>query len=145
MTKYLLLALMIVATPALSQVEIERAWARATAPGAKTGAGYMVIRNKSSSPDRLVGGESAVAARVETHVHIREGQVMRMRKVEGFDIPANGTFELKPGGPHLMFMDIRRPFKEGEKIAVTLKFEKAKAVTVDFHVGRLGAPAHPMH
>ncbi len=143
--RYLVLALMLAATPAWSQVDIEKAWARATPPGAKAGAGYMVIRNKSSSPDRLVGAESAVAARVETHVHIKEGDVYRMRQVNGFDIPADGTFELKPGGPHLMFMDIRRPFKEGEKIPVTLKFEKAKQITVDFHVGRLGAPAHPTH
>jgi copper(I)-binding protein len=143
--RYLAWALMLAATPALSQVEIENAWARATAPGAKTGAGYMVMRNKSAAPDRLVGVESAVAARVETHVHIKEGDVYRMRQVEGFDIPAGGSFELKPGGAHLMFMDIRRPFKEGEKIPVTLKFEKAKALTVDFHVGRLGAPGHPKH
>jgi hypothetical protein len=68
-----------------------------------------------------------------------------MRKVEGFDIPAKGTFELKPGGPHLMFMDIKRPFKEGETIPVTLKLEKAKEITVEFHVGRLGAPAYPKH
>ena len=145
MMKYLVLTLMVAATPALAQVEIEKAWARATPPGAKAGAGYMVIRNKSSSPDRLVGAESAAAARVETHVHIKEGEVMRMRQVQGFDIPANGTLELKPGGPHLMFMDIKRPFSEGEKIPVTLRFEKAKEVAVDFHVGRLGAPAHPKH
>jgi len=143
--KHVLFALMLVATPALSQVEIENAWARATPPGAKTGAGYMVIRNKSAAPDRLVGAQSAASARVETHVHIREGDVYRMRQVEGYDVPANGSFELKPGGAHLMFVDIRRPFKEGEKIPVTLKFEKAKDITVEFHVGRLGAPAHPKH
>lgn len=143
--RYLLWALMLVAAPAFSQVEIENAWARATPPGAKTGAGYMVVRNKSASPDRLLGAESAVAARVETHVHIKEGDVYRMRKADGFDIPAHGSLELKPGGPHLMFMDIKRAFKEGEKIPVTLKFEKGKEITVDFHVGRLGAPAHPMH
>lgn len=143
--KYVLLALMLVAGPAFSQVQIENAWARATPPGAKTGAAYMVIRNQSASPDRLIGAESALAARVETHVHIKEGEVMRMREVNGFDIPANGSFELKPGGPHLMFVDIRKPFKEGEKIAVTLKFEKAGATPVEFNVGRMGAAAHPKH
>lgn len=143
--KYFVLGLMLVATPAISQVEIENAWARATAPGAKNGAGYMLIRNKSAVPDRLVGAQSSVSARVETHVHIKEGDVFRMREVKGYDIPANGSFELKPGGAHLMFVDIRRAFKEGEKFPVTLKFEKAKDITVDFHVGRLGAPAHPKH
>jgi copper(I)-binding protein len=143
--KYALLGLMLAAAPAFAQVEIENAWARATAPGAKTGAGYMVIRNKSASPDRLVGAGCAVAARVETHVHIKEGDVFRMREVKGLDIPANGSLELKPGGAHLMFMEIRRPFKEGEKIPVTLKFEGAGEITVELHVGRLGAAAHPMH
>jgi periplasmic copper chaperone A len=143
--KYLVLGFMLVATPALAQVEIETPWARATAPGARTGAGYMVIRNKSASPDRLVGAESAVSARVETHMHTKEGDIFRMREVQGFDIPAKGSFELKPGGAHLMFTDIRRPFKEGENIPVTLKFEKAGDLTVEFHVGRLGAPAHPKH
>jgi hypothetical protein len=73
---------------------------------------------------------------------------MKMREVPGYDIPAGGVFELKPGGPHLMFMDIRRPFKEGEKVPVKLKFEKAGEVGADFHVGRLsgGAPAaHHKH
>ncbi len=145
MMKYVWLVLTLIAAPAWAQVEIENAWARATPPGAKTGGAYMVIHNKSSSPERLVGAESAAAARVETHVHIKEGEVMRMREVKGFDIPANGRFELKPGGPHLMFVDIRKPFKEGEKIPVTLKFEKAGAVPVEFNVGRMGASAHPMH
>lgn len=145
MIKWLLAGLLLAAAPALAQVEVENPWARATPPGAKTGAGYMTIRNKSASADRLVGAESTLAARVETHVHIKDGDVMRMRQVDGFDLPANGAFELKPGGPHLMFMDIKRAFKEGEKIPVTLKFEKAKELTVEFHVGRLGAAAHPKH
>ena len=143
--KYALLGLMLVAAPAFSQVEIENPWARATAPGAKTAAGYMVIRNRSASPDRLVRAESPVAARVETHVHIKEGDVLRMREVKGLDIPANASLELKPGGAHLMFMDIRRPFREGETIPVTLEFESASTIKVELHVGRLGAPAHPKH
>lgn len=131
---------------AVAQIDIQNAWSRATAPGAKVGAGYMVIHNRSAAPDRLVSASSSAAARVETHVHIREGDVMRMREVKGYDIPANGTFELKPGGAHLMFMDIRQPFKEGERIPATLKFEKAGEVRVEFHVGRLTAPSvHPKH
>ncbi|HWD22672.1 MAG TPA: copper chaperone PCu(A)C [Burkholderiales bacterium] len=143
--KYALLGLMLAAAPAFAQVEIENAWARATPPGAKTGAGYMVVRNKSASSDRLLSAESPAAARVETHVHIKEGDVLRMREVKGLDIPADGSLELKPGGAHLMFIEIRRPFKEGEKIPVTLKFESAREITVELHVGRLGAAAHPKH
>jgi hypothetical protein len=140
--------LLMSAMPAFAQVAIDKPWARATAPGAKVAAGYMVVRNRAAVADKLVGASSPVAARVETHVHIHEGGVMKMREVPGYDIPAGGVFELKPGGPHLMFMDIRRPFKEGEKVPVKLKFEKAGEVEAEFHVGRLsgGAPAaHHKH
>jgi copper(I)-binding protein len=71
------------------------------------------------------------------HVHIHDGDVMRMRQVKGYDIPANGSLELKSGGAHLMFVDVKRPFKEGEKIPVTLRFERAGEMKVEFRVGRL--------
>ena len=139
------LALLVIATAADAQVEIEKAWARATAPGAPVAGGYMTIRNKSAAPDRLVGASSAAAARVELHVHIKEGEVMKMRQVSAYDVPANGAFELKPGGAHLMFLQIARPFKEGDRIPVKLKFEKAGEVSVEFAVGRLGDSAPPAH
>ncbi len=141
--RYLALGLLLAATPAWSQVEIENAWTRATPPGAKTAVGYLVIRNPSATPDRLVGARSAAAARVETHVTLKDGDIMRMRQVKGYDIPAQGSFELKPGGAHLMFVDLERPFKEGDRIPATLRFEKAGEVRVEFQVGRLGAPAKP--
>ena len=134
-----LFLLALLATPALAQIEIENAWARATPPGAETAAGYMTIRNKSSSPDRLVRVASPLAARVEMHVHLHDGDVMRMRQVRGYDIPANGSLELKPGGGHLMFVDIERAFKEGEKVPVTLRFERAGEKKVVFNVERIDA------
>ncbi len=137
--RYALFLLALLATPVLAQIEIENAWARATPPGAETAAGYVTIRNKSSSPDHLIRVASPLAARVEMHVHIHDGDVMRMRQVKGYDIPANGSLELKSGGAHLMFVDIKRPFKEGEKIPVTLRFERAGEKKVIFNVGRIGA------
>jgi len=144
--KYLALGLLLMASSAWSQVEIEKPWARATAPGSKIAAGYMIVRNQSASADRLVGATSPAAARVETHVHIKDGEIMRMREVKGYDVPAKGRLELKPGGAHLMFVDIKQPFKEGDRIPVVLSFEKAKEMKVEFHVGRLAAPpAHHKH
>ncbi|MDA0275348.1 MAG: copper chaperone PCu(A)C [Proteobacteria bacterium] len=140
--------LLMAAAPAFAQVVIDKPWARATAPGAKVAAGYMVVRNKATVADRLMSVTSPAAARVETHVHIHEAGVMKMREVPGYDIPAGGAFELKPGGAHLMFMDIRRPFIEGEKVPVKLTFEKAGEVNAEFDVGRIsgGAPAtHHKH
>jgi copper(I)-binding protein len=132
------------AAPAWAQVEVENPWSRATAPGAKVAAGYMVVRNKAPVPDRLLGASSPAARKVETHVTVRDGDIMRMREVPGYEIPAGGAFELKPGGPHLMFVDVRKPFAEGETVPVVLRFEKAGEKKVEFRVGR-GAPAAPAH
>src|SRR5712664_4917650 len=134
--RYALLLLCVIATPAVGQINIDDAWARATAPGSRIAAGYMTIRNLSASPDRLVGASSPVAARVQTHVTVREGEVFRMREVKGYDVPASGSFELKPGGAHLMLVDVKRPLKEGGKVPVTLRFKRAGEVKTEFHVGR---------
>jgi copper(I)-binding protein len=125
------------AFPVQAQMQIEKPWARATAPGAQVAGGYMVIRNQGAAGDRMVSASSPASARVELHVHINDNGVMKMREVPGYDVPAKGAFELKPGGAHLMFTDIKRPFKEGEKVPVKLKFEKAGEVSAEFHVGRL--------
>lgn len=131
------------AFPVQAQMQIEKPWARATAPGAKVAGGYMVIRNAGAAGDRLVSASSSASAKVELHVHLNDNGVMKMRQVPGYDVPAKGAFELKPGGAHLMFMDLKRPFKEGEKVPVKLKFEKAGDVNAEFHVGRLGEGAAP--
>ena len=124
-----------------AQVQIEKPWTRATAPGAKVAGGYMLIRNAGAAGDRLVAVSSPASAKVELHVHINDNGVMRMREVKGYDVPAKGVFELKPGGAHLMFMDLKRPLKEGEKVPVKLKFEKAGELNAEFQVGGLGSAA----
>ena len=127
-----------------AQIQVEKPWARATVPGASVAGGYMLIRNQGAAGDRLVAASSPASAKVELHVHINDNGVMKMREVKAYDVPAKGSFELKPGGAHLMFMDIKRPFKEGEKLPVKLKFEKAGEVNAEFHVGRLGGGAPAM-
>jgi copper(I)-binding protein len=143
----LLLALLFsISLPAFAQIEIENPWSRATAPGQKIAAGYMTIHNKSVAADRLLGGSSPLAAKVETHVTVKDGDIMRMREVKGYEVPAKGSFELKPGGAHLMLVDIKKPFKEGDTIPVTLRFEKAGEVKTELVVSRSGPPAeHKMH
>jgi copper(I)-binding protein len=143
--KSIALALMLFAGSAWSQVEIAEPWIRATPPGAKVAAGYMTIRNKSAQPERLLGGSSPAAAKVETHVQVKDGDILRMREVKGFEIPANGSFELKPGGAHLMLVDPKKPLKEGEKVPVVLKFEKSGEVKVDFEVRPLAVSASGHH
>ena len=129
--------------PAAAQVAIEKPWARATAPGARVGSGYMVIRNQGAAGDRLLSASTPASAKVELHVHINDNGVMKMREVPGYDVPAKGAFELKPGGAHLMFTDLKRPLKEGERVPLKLKFEKAGEVNTEFQIGRLGGSAPP--
>jgi copper(I)-binding protein len=122
-------------------IQIENPWSRATAPGTKLAAGYMTLRNAGNTPDRLLGASSPLAAKVETHVTIKDGDIMRMRQVPFYELPARGHVELKPGGAHLMLVDIKQPFKEGDKVPVTLRFEKAGEVKVELLVTK--SPPQP--
>ena len=141
--KYTVLLLSLLATTVSAQVQIEEPWARATAPRAKVGAGYMKIT--SAVTDRLVGAASPASQRVELHIIIKDGDVMRMREVKAYDISAKGGFELKPGGAHLMLVDLKAPLKEGSKVPMTLRFEKAGEVKVELQVRALGASGHGSH
>jgi copper(I)-binding protein len=133
------------AFPACAQVTIENAWARATPPGAKTAAGYMVLRN-SGGADRLIGAVSPAAERVEMHTTVRDGDIARMREVKSYAIPANARFELKPGSAHLMLVDPKAPLTAGQKVPMVLKFEKAGEVNAQLEVRPLGAPSsHDAH
>jgi periplasmic copper chaperone A len=133
----MLLLLTLIASPAMAQITISDAWTRATAPGAKIGAGYMTIRNASKSADRLIAASSPAAEKVEPHVTAKDGAIFRMREVKGYDIPAGGSFELKPGGAHLMLMNLKAPLKEGDKVPLTLRFEHAGEIRTELQVGRL--------
>ena len=137
--KWLLMATALVVTPAMAQVKIENAWARATPPGASLGVGYMTIRNGFGAFDRLIAVSSPAAGKVEMHVTVQDGEVSRMREVKGYEVPARGTFELAPGGAHLMFVDIKAPFKEGGKVPLVMRFEKAGEVKTELAVRPLGA------
>lgn len=124
---------------------IEAPWARATPGGAKIGGGYLKITNTGAEPDRLIGGSFPVAARFEVHEMARDGDVMRMRALpQGLEIKPGETVELKPGGLHIMFVELREPLKEGQTVRGTLNFEKAGQVPVAFSVRSIGATA-PSH
>ena len=126
-------------------IEIDEPWARATTPGSTLAAGYMTLHNKSDDRDRLLSVSSPLARKVETHITLKDGNIMRMREVSGYEVPGRGRVELKPGGAHLMFVDIKRPFKAGEKIPVTLRFEKAGDVKTQFVVSSGPPGEHTKH
>jgi periplasmic copper chaperone A len=131
----------------LGPLKITGAWAKAMLPGQPVGGGYLTIENKGAGADRLVAVSSPAAANVEVHEMKMEGDVMKMRQLtEGLEIPAGGKVELKPGGYHLMFMAVPAPFKQGDVLNVTLRFENAGEVEVALPVEAADAagPGH-MH
>ncbi len=124
----------------VGSLAIEQPWMRAVPAGARVAGGYLRITNGGSEPDRLVGASIPQAGRGEVHEMSTEGGIMRMREVEGgIEIRPGRTIELKPGGFHLMFMDVTSGPKEGEAVRGTLTFEKAGRVDVTFRVSGLGA------
>jgi periplasmic copper chaperone A len=119
---------------------ITQAWSRATPKGAKTGGGYLTIENKGSAPDRLSGGSADVAGKVEVHEMAMNSGVMTMRPLDqGLTIDPGKTVKLTPGGYHLMLFDLKSPLKQGDKVPVTLEFEKAGKVKVSFDIQGVGA------
>jgi periplasmic copper chaperone A len=119
---------------------ISQAWSRATPGGAKTGGGYLTIENKGSAPDRLVSGSSDAAGKVEVHEMTMNNGVMTMRPLEkGLTIEPGKSVKLAPGGLHLMLMDLKAPLKQGDKLPITLEFEKAGKVQVSLDVQAVGA------
>jgi len=123
-------------------IVITQAWSRATPNGAKIAGGYLTIENKGTAPDRLVGGSGEIAGKVEVHEMAMNNGVMTMRPLDkGLAIEPGKTVKLAPGGFHLMLMDLKGPFKQGDKVPVTLEFEKAGKVTVSLDVQGVGAQA----
>jgi periplasmic copper chaperone A len=119
---------------------ITQAWSRATPNGAKIGSGYFTVENKGSTPDRLVSVTADVAGKVEIHEMATKDGVMTMRPLEkGLAIDPGKTVKLAPGGNHLMMFDLNSPLKQGDKLPVTLSFEKAGKVSISLEVEALGA------
>jgi hypothetical protein len=120
---------------------ITQAWSRATPGGAKVGGGFLTIENKGATPDRLIGASADVASKVQVHEMSMNNGVMTMRPLEqGLTIDPGKTVKLAPGGYHLMLMDLKSPLKQGDKLPITLEFEKAGKVQVSFDVQAVGAP-----
>jgi copper(I)-binding protein len=126
------------------EIQIRHPWSRATPPGAKVGVAYMEIRNSGERPDRLLAISTGLAQRVEMHVTEREGEVMKMRQVKSFEIPARASYALRPGGSHLMLVARAQPLKKGERFTMTLRFERAGEMPIELEVQEAGSK-HPRH
>jgi len=104
-------------------VKVQDAWARATVANQSSTGAYMKLTAPAAT--RLVEVRSPVAGIIEVHEMKLEGDVMRMRAVDALPLPAGRTVELKPGGLHVMLMDLQAPVKAGDSLPLTLVFEGA--------------------
>jgi copper(I)-binding protein len=145
------LAVAVLAVPAAAQdyrvgtLEIGHPWTRATPSTAPTAGGFLTVTNKGTTPDKLISAKSAAAETVQIHTMKMEGNVMRMREQDGgLEIAPGATVTLAPGHLHLMMMGLKGPLKQGEKVPVTLVFEKAGPIDVELAVMAMGASA-PQH
>ena len=127
----------------VGSVQIENAYTRSTVPGQMAAGGFMKIENKGAV-DQLISASSPVAGEVQLHEMAMEGNVMKMRQVKEVVVPAGGAVELKPGGMHLMFINIKAPLTAGETVPVKLKFAKAGEVEVKMPVNAMGAQGGAM-
>jgi hypothetical protein len=106
-------------------LNITGVWARPSVPGSDIAAAYLTITNRSPSAERLIGVSSPAAASVEMHTMDMSAGMMRMRAVDGFDIPAGGSLELEPGGNHLMLIGLKSALRTGDKFELTLTLRAA--------------------
>ena len=125
-------------------IVITAPWTRATPKGAKVAGGYMRITNAGKQSDRLVGGSFALAGRFEVHEMAVSDGVMRMRHLtQGLEIKAGESVELKPGGYHVMFMQLREAVAQGKPVKGTLIFEKAGTIEIEYVIAPIGARTPP--
>lgn len=139
----LMVALLTSATIAYGQsgnlkMLVEGTWGRRAAmivggdpkAGSGNSAVYATLVNSGAEPDALIAATTNVAGSVEIHETYRDRDMMMMRPVRKIDIPANGKVQMKPGGYHIMLLDIKRDLKAGETISVSLQFAKAGTIPV---------------
>ena len=135
-------AALLTAHAANAQVTVKDAWVRATVPQQKATGAFMQL--SAAKDTKLVSASSPVTPLVEVHEMAMQDNVMRMRQIATLDLPAGKTVELKPGGYHVMFMQLKAPLQKGERVPIVLVFEKAGRISVDMQVEALGAPAPTM-
>ncbi|HEY1091599.1 MAG TPA: copper chaperone PCu(A)C, partial [Burkholderiaceae bacterium] len=123
-------------------VKVSEAWVRATVAQQKVSGAFMHLQ--AAGAMRLVAASTPAAERVEIHTMSMDGDRMRMREIEGVELPAGAPVALQPGGRHLMLMGLKKPLQAGTRLPLTLTFVgadgKRQTLSVDAEVRALGAP-----
>lgn len=143
-----LLALSLALAPLLAHATpaVDHPWVRPVPPAQKISAAFMVLKNPDAKADALISASTPAAQTVELHATIADGNVMRMRQQDKIPLPARGQTELKPGGYHLMLINLKQPLKTGDKVPLTLKFQSGSIIELEAPVeDRTGMPPGHEH
>ena len=129
---------------AADSVAVQDPYVRLAPPNAPATGAFMVIKNNGDKDIKVVKAANPVSKVTELHTHLNEGGVMKMRPVQAIDIKAKGEAVLKPGGLHVMLIDLKAPMKEGDVVPITLTFDDGSSKQVDAKVVRPMAAGMPM-
>ncbi|MDY4830638.1 MAG: copper chaperone PCu(A)C [Campylobacter sp.] len=127
-----------------ADIEIERAYARASIPNVPNSAAFFVIKNNSDKDIAITSANSDVAEKNELHTHIKENKMMKMMKIEKLVVPAKSSLELKSGGDHVMLMGLKKELKAGDEINLELSFSDGDKKNIKVPVKDLASTMHKM-
>lgn len=132
------------AAGAADSITLVDAYVRQAPPGAPATGAFMVIRNASGKDTKLVKADNPVSKLTELHTHLNEGGMMKMRPVKDIPLPAGGEAVLKPGGLHVMLIDLKSPLKDGDTLPLTFTFDDGSSKEFKVPVKMPTAAGMPM-
>ncbi|MDD7742429.1 MAG: copper chaperone PCu(A)C [Campylobacteraceae bacterium] len=142
--KKFVLSILSIAAVFGADIEIERAYARASIPNVPNSAAFFVIKNNSDKDIAITSANSDIAKKNELHTHIKENKMMKMMKIEKLVVPAKSSLELKSGGDHVMLMGLKKELKVGDEINLELSFSDGDKKKIKVPVKDLASTIHKM-
>lgn len=138
MKRLLLLALLLSGCASWTQTQnplsVEHGWVRLMPPVAPNSAAYFKLNNQGETAVDLVAVESDVAAVLELHTIVEQGELRSMQQLEKVTVPAQGSVQFKPGSYHVMLIGLKQPLQENQIVPLTLRFASGEALTVELKV-----------
>ena len=132
-------------TDAADDITASDPYVRAMPPGQPNTGAFMLLTNAAQAAHSVVGASSPVAEVLELHSHVMEDGMMKMRQVPQIDVPAGGSAELKPGGLHIMLINLKQPLALDQEVPITLKFEDGSSREITAPVRAIEADGGMQH